>query len=442
MNGLGNSRPLGAWTIVLVSLIICTAIMAAPAMAATKYLGGEPSFSAAISGVNEFVPGEEGTISILVKNSGLFQAKQLDKGTIEPEDLPNTAKTVKIGLASGTDAIIIKTDPQMVGDIQGNGGSVTVQFDAKISTNATTGEYQLPLTIQYLYPRVMNQEAADVYEFTYNERTDTLPVTIRIKPQVKIEILNAVPDNLTPGSDGYVNLTIRNIGPENGEKAVLRLVRNGKSPIIPVDSSVYIGSLPSGGIAECRYKVSVSKDASNQTYPLDAEVFYTDREGSAVTSQPATTGIAVNAKPVFTIVSPVPDVSLGSSRTIDVQYRNDGSVTVYSAQARITSHDTVTFPDGEAFIGDIGPGETVSAQYRIEADDTAPAGTSSFSSTIRYRDASGVSQESDVIPVQISVVSSSSGTPGWMLVLGVVIIAGIAVLALAYMVRQRKNRTQ
>ena len=45
---------------------------------------------------------------------------------------------------------LIKTDPQMVGDIRG-GNTVTVQFKAKISANATAGEYQLPLTLQYRY---------------------------------------------------------------------------------------------------------------------------------------------------------------------------------------------------------------------------------------------------------------------------------------------------
>lgn len=441
MNGIGYSRPLRAGTIILVSLIFCTALIAAPASAATKYLGGEPSFSAAVSGVNEFVPGEDGTVSILVKNSGLFQAKQLGKGTIEPEDLPNTAKTVTIGLGSGTDTIIVRTDPQMVGDIQGNGGSVIVQFKVKFSANATTGEYQLPLTIQYRYPRVMNQEVADIYEFTYNEREDTLPVTIRIKPQVRIEVIDAVAENLTPGSEGYVNLTFRNIGPENGEKAVVKILRNGNSPLIPADNSVYIGSLPSGSVAECRYKVSVSKDASNQTYPLDVAVTYTDREGLVVTSPLATVGVSVKTKPAFTVVSPIQDASIGKSGSIEVQYRNDGDVKVYNAQARITSHDTIVFPDGEAFIGDIEPGKTVSARYGIKADENAPAGISTFSSTIRYRDANDVSQESDVIPVQIRMVSSPSGLPGWELILGVCIIAIIAALSLAYLVRQRKNRT-
>ena len=78
--------------LLVVTLLACSALIAAPAAAATKYPEGAPSFSAAVTGVNEFTPGEDATISILVKNSGLNPVKQLDRGTIDPEDLPNTAK--------------------------------------------------------------------------------------------------------------------------------------------------------------------------------------------------------------------------------------------------------------------------------------------------------------------------------------------------------------
>ncbi|PKL58644.1 MAG: S-layer protein, partial [Methanomicrobiales archaeon HGW-Methanomicrobiales-5] len=162
--------------IIIFTVLLCSALIIAPVSAATKFLGGAPSFSASVNGINEFTPGEDATITILVKNSGLNPLKQLNRGTIDAEDLPNTAKFVTIGLTSASDAVIIKTDPQMVGDISGNGNTVTLQFKAKISANATAGEYQLPLTIRYKYPQVIEQEVADTFQFTYNDVKDTLPV--------------------------------------------------------------------------------------------------------------------------------------------------------------------------------------------------------------------------------------------------------------------------
>jgi hypothetical protein len=428
--------------IIFLTLLTCSALIAAPVSAATKYLGGAPSFSAAVVGVNEFTPGEDVTISIVVKNSGLNQMKQFNSFLIEPEDLPTTAKLVTIGLASAGDAVIIKTDPQMVGDISGSGKTVTVQFLAKISTNATAGEYPLPLSIRYKYPRWVDQNAGDVFEFAYDRAEDTLPVTIRIKPQVKVGVIEAVPEGLSAGSEGYIHLKIENTGPENGEMAVVKLIRNGYSPIIPTDSTLFIGSFPSGGIAECRYKVSVSQDATNQTYPVNVAVSYMNPEGTIVTSLPETVGVPVNAKTVFTVISPVPEIPRGTSRIIEVQYRNDGCVTAYNAQARINPHNPVTITDNNAFLGDLEPGKTAIARFDITSGDSAEPMAYTFDSKIRYRDALGSSLESDTIDLTIQVLPAKTGTVAGLPVS--VIIPGSILMIIAAVIGLRiyRDRTR
>lgn len=215
--------------IVIFTLLIWSILTIAPSSAATQYLADGPSFTATLSGNNEFVPGEEATISILVKNTGLNTMKQVGVGMIEREDQQNTAKTVTIGLASVGDAVIVKTDPQMVGDIRG-GNSVTGQFNAKISPNATAGEYELPLILRYRYSRIIVHDATDIFEFTYNDEAEvTLPVTIRIQPPVKVDASEAVPEELPVGSEGNLTLKEINTGPENGTVAELPV-----SVIIPV----------------------------------------------------------------------------------------------------------------------------------------------------------------------------------------------------------------
>lgn len=418
-------------TMMLIALVACSIFVVVPVSAATKYLGGAPVFSAEVSGVNEFTPGEDTTISIVVKNSGVFTLKQLGRGTIEPEDLPTTAKTATIGLSSNNDSVFIKTDPQMVGDIPGDGKTITVQFKMKISSNTTTGEYQLPLSIRYRYPRVIEQEAKDVFEFTYNDAQDILPVTIRIKPQVQIDVVDVVPEQLMVGSEGYLNLKIRNTGLENGEMTSVKLLQNGNSPVIPSDSTIFVGNFSSGGTVECRYKVSVTKDATNQTYPVDVIVTYTNREGTIVTSKPETIGVPVMSKTVFSVISSDTKVLQGSTRTIDIQYRNDGNVTIYNAQARISPHDPFTSTDNNAFLGDLAPGGTASAQYKITAADSAQPMEYTVDSKIRYRDALDTSQESDTIGVAIEILPakpvSIAGLPLSVVIPGVclVIIAGI-----------------
>nr|WP_320162359.1 S-layer protein [uncultured Methanoregula sp.] len=422
--------------IVLIALIIGSAVVA-PVFAATKYTGGSPVFSASIDGVNEFTPGQNATIRILVKNTGLNGLKQLDHGTIEPEDLPTTAKQVTVGLASAPDNIIIKTDPQMLGDIRGNGNPITVNFAAKITDNATAGEYQVPVTVRYQYLRPIEQETGDVFQFTYNTAEDTFPLTVHIKPQVKIEVLEVKPEPMTAGSEGYISLKVQNAGPENGSMAAVKIIRNGNSPVIPTDGTIFIGDFPSGGVAECRYKVSIAKDAMNKTYPIDIAVTYTNREGTVVTSRSTTVGIPVLGKTPFVVVSPEPKLAPGSGSTIDVRYRNDGVVTAYNAQARLTAHYPASSVSNTAFLGDLKPGESATARYDIQIDSAAEAKEYVFDSEIRYRDALGNSQESDTIMVPLQVTLAGPGNAGGsstnlILFIGIIAIVGAGVVLWRY----------
>ncbi|HVP93779.1 MAG TPA: S-layer protein [Methanoregulaceae archaeon] len=441
--GFAGSSSTAPGLITLLAGIACIALIIVPGSAATKYMGGAPSFSATVIGVNEFSPGEDATVSILVENDGLFDVKQLNKGTIQPDDLPTTAKMVTIGLTSGSDLLVVKTDPQMVGDIPGSGNTVTVRYAVKISSNATAGEYTMPLNLRYRYPLVFDQDAMDVFQFTYNKAEDTLPVIIRVKPKVKIEVISAVPEKLTSGSEGWVDLRIRNTGPENGEMASVTLLRNGQSPIIPIDNTVFVGDFPSGATVNCRYKISILKDTPNQSYPVDVVVTSRDREGRIVTSSPETVGVPVMGKISFEAIPPPATIPPGTEKTIEVQYRNDGGVTVYDAQALVQAHAPVSIPDNTAFLGDLEPGATATARYKIVADKSAEPMTYSFDSKVRYRDATGNSQESDPLPVQITVTKSQSGfssVPGGLPVLVLCIAAGIVAASFVIYYIYKRNR--
>jgi hypothetical protein len=328
----------------------------------------------------------------------------------------------------------------MVGDIPG-GGEVVVEFSAKISGNATATNYTLPLNISCRYLPGAVQERGDEFEFRYDQSTTTIPITIRIRPQVKAEIIKAVPDQLIAGSEGFINLTIRNAGPENGTKASVKLLRNGQSPVIPTDSSVFIGDYPSGGIVTCRYKVSISDDATRQIYPVDIAVSYTNREGTIVTSTKDTVGVQVNARHGFGVVSPVPEVSQGTDTVIDIVYRNDGASPVHAAVARIIQQTPVSIRDNTAYLGDIAPGQTSRARFVLRADTAAEPGQYSLESTIRYRDAEGTSIESDHFPVTISIVPSASGlaaVPGGLMTIVAGGIAGIVLILLLLVYRKKQ----
>ncbi len=149
-----------------VALLILAAVIcfSTPALGADKYLGGTPEITAYLTGVNEFSPGQDATITVVIQNSGTNAAVFIDQSTLTRDDLPTTAKLVTAGLSSGGAPINITTDPQNLGDIP-SPGMTTASFTAKITSDATLGEYTLPLTVQYQLPREQPCQPADKSDY-------------------------------------------------------------------------------------------------------------------------------------------------------------------------------------------------------------------------------------------------------------------------------------
>jgi len=445
------------------ALLIVAALCTVPAFGLTTYSGSSPRMTAVISGVNEFVAGQDTTITVIVQNSGLstmqnswagysqvaaqptspdlsrpYQPDQ-GNGNIQRDDLPTTAKMVTVGLGAGNAPLIVKSDPQTVGDIPTQ-GMVAVPIQAKILANASIGEYQVPLTITYTYLQSSTEAAADVLQSNYVQNTVTVPLTIRIKPQVKIAVLSAVPETLNVGTEGYIDLQIQNTGSDDGKKATVQILRNGASPIIPVDSSVFIGDFPRGGIVSARYKVAISGDAGEQSYPVDVAVTYENSYGDVVTSASETAGIPVSGKITFNVTSDPAQVTPGSNGVVTVVYRNNGDATAYAAQVRITSVDPFTSSDDTSYLGDLKPGDSATARFQLSADGTAAAKEYLLDTQVRYRDALDDSQLSDTFKVPVTVVPKppAGGPVQALSLIAIVVLAGAG--AGYYLLVMRKKK--
>ncbi len=383
-------------------LIVITACIATPAMAGTKYLAGNPELSVSILGSNEFNPGDDTTLTLMLQNSGLNEFKFVQSGIMDPEDLPNTAKLITVDLEAGDAPVVIKSDPQMVGDLRG-GASVNARFNIKFTSNAPAGTYNLPVKITYTYLSTSEQYGTDAIQYNYRQKDVTLSLPVTIRTTVIPEVVSAVPEHLNAGTEGYLTLKVKNAGSEYGTKTVLKIARNGQSPLIPSDSGVYIGDFPPGSVVTTRFKISVAASAEAQSYPLDVYATYSSYENETVDSDRTTVGIPVRGKIDFTIVSDPAEISPGDKKVITVIYKNNGDATVYSAQARISTVDPFTSSDDTAYLGDLAPGETRDARFEISADGGATRKEYAIDSEIRYRDALDNSKLSDTLKVNINV---------------------------------------
>ena len=354
-------------------------------MAGTKYMSGSPQLSAYISGTNEFSPGTDVLLTIVVENSGLNEFKFIQSGIVDRDDLPNTAKFLTVRLQPGNAPLVIKSDPQMLGDLKG-ASSANALFTTKINADAPAGTYNLPLDLSYTYLYNADQYGVDTIGYSYKTINESIIIPIKIKSEISIDVLSATPEHLNVGTEGYVNMKIKNTGSDNGVKSIVKILRNGNSPIIPTDSSVYIGDFPPGSIVDCRYKLSVSSEAQKQTYPVDVIVVYQNTEGDFVTSRSDTVGVPVGGKADFSIASLPALMNPGNKKVISVEYKNTGDTTVSSAQARISAVDPFTSNDDIAYIGDLKPGESRTVSYVMSVDKSATVKEYGLDSEIRYRD--------------------------------------------------------
>jgi hypothetical protein len=422
-----------SWAIVTVC-----AFLVIPALAGTQYLEGSPLLSASVSGTNEFSPGDEVKLSIVIDNAGINELKFVQPQIVNRDDLPNTAKFLMAALGPGDAPLKIKSDPQMLGDVKG-AGSVTAVFTTEINADAPAGNYTIPLTLDYSYLYLAEQFGFDTIQYTYKHVTEDIGIPIKIKPDISIDVISAIPEHLNVGTEGYLSMKIRNTGSDDGTKAIVKILQNDNSPIVPVDSSVYIGDFPSGSTVECRYKVSISGNADRQTYPIDVEVVYKNNDGDLVTTRSDTVGIPVGSRVDFEVISPSAEMNPGSRKDISVEYKNTGETTIYSAQSRISAVDPFTSNDDVAYLGDLRPGESVVASYEVSVDRTATIKEYGLDSEIRYQDALGNTYISDTMKVRVNVKSLNGLAAVFSnpLYLSIIIAGIIGIIYLVYHYRKK-----
>ncbi len=420
-------------------LLILFACLIAPAMAGTKYMAGSPKLSAYISGTNEFSPGNSTQITIVIENTGLNEFKFVNSGIVDRDDLPNTAKFLTVKVLPGNAPLVIKSDPQMLGDLKG-ATSANAIFTTKINADAPAGNYNLPVDLTYTYLYTVDQWGVDTIQYSYKTINQSILLPIKIKPDVSINVISATPEHLNVGTEGYVNMKIKNTGSDTGTKSIVKIIRNGNSPIIPTDSSVYIGNFAPGSVVDCRYKVSVSGDAQKQTYPIDVVVVYQNNEGDFITSKSDTVGVSVGGKADFAIISPPAEMNPGNKKVISVEYKNTGDTTVKSAQARISAVDPFTSNDDIAYIGDLKPGESRTVSYVMSIDRSATIKEYGLDSEIRYRDALDNTYISDTMKVKVKVTTPAGMTAVLSnpIYLSIIVAVIIGAVYLVYHFRKKK----
>ena len=403
----------------------------APVSAGTQVMAGNPELNAHIGGTNEFAPGDDLSLPVVIENTGLNQFMIVESGIISPGDLSNTAKQLTVTLSPGDAPLAVKADPQVVGDLPAS-ESATAQFHITVNQYAAAGTYELPVVLNYTYLYQANQEGSETLNYQYKSVNQTILIPITIKPEVQIAVTNVQADTLNAGIEGYVNLTVKNVGSDDGQNAVVLIQQNDNSPITPDEGSVYIGDFPVGAVANCSFRVAVASTAQQKTYPLDVLVTSKNYEGDYVNSPVETIGVPVGQKVQFSVTPVSASVRPGANTVITYLFQNTGGTTAYNAEARISAVDPFTSNDDTAFLGTMAPGDSRTASFDVSIDSGATVKEYGLDSEVLYYDNLNNLFTSDPLKVSVEVVPAPSltnaiGIPGLVaIILAILAIAGYA----------------
>ncbi len=394
-----------------------------PCMAGDRYLSGGPDLFVSLGSTSELIPGATTELPVTIGNKGTITMEFYNYLSMQPMYLPTTAKSTIIELLPGDAPVLVRSNPQIIGDVSA-GQVVPATFIVDVPQAAAAGNYTMLARINYSYvPGVEQQGTADM-AYNFKEEETELPLPIEIRRMVILAVEKVQSNDLSAGGEGFIDFTIRNTGQDTGNGTSLFLVPEGASPVVPYSNSVYIGEFPPGSTAQPRFKVAVSSEADPMlSYPLSLYAAYKDFEGAAATSPSVTAGVSFQDKVSFERVSAPSVVNPGATNTVSVTYKNTGNSRVYNAKARISVINPFSSDDDTAYLGDLGPGESATALFSVKTDGGAMIKTYLADSEVQYTDEGATAYTSDNIPVLIDVQADpTTGMAG--AVLAILVIAG------------------
>ena len=261
--GRSQTRGRAGHSIILLLLLCGLAlIVITPTQSASVYPFGEPSLSATVEGDSRLDPGTSYDLTIVMENTALDPEQILETGTYIYNPVSAIATTVT--LLSGDAPVDITNTPLVVGYLPPE-VRIPVKFSLIVPEDARAGDYTMNLQAAYMFVETETQSSNPQY--IYRSRNVTLPISIQIRPRVRVEARGVSTSNVVPGQEGEVTVILQNVGYETGTHASAQLFTDTLSPITPYQGSAYMGTFSPGDTRTVSWRVSVADRINSTVLP-------------------------------------------------------------------------------------------------------------------------------------------------------------------------------
>lgn len=412
-----------SYGLLVISCLIC-GLCIAPGMAVGSIFSGGPDLTVSLQSTNELVPGATTDLPLVIDNRGTITEEIYYPFTIPSKYSPTTAMGATVALLPGNAPVLVKTNPQKVGDIRA-GAIIPASFTITVPQGTPAGNYTMLARVTYQYMPRAEQETTTDIEYYFKDDSVTLPVSVTVRPIAMPTVVSVEGFGLHAGGEGYLAITMNNTGQDTARASSVYLVPSGASPLVPSTNGIYIGDFAPGNTTTARFKMSVAQDADpTQTYPVGVYLKYTDYEGNIVQSPLVNTGMDFKEKIRFAAQQDPVILTPGKTDVVSVTYTNTGTSPAFNSQARISVVDPFTSEDDTAYLGTVLPGQSKSALFSIKTDGSATPKTYSINSEIQYTDISNTEYTSDTIRV-LATVEDETTSYFLPVLLLVVVLCGV-----------------
>ncbi|MGM0684718.1 MAG: COG1361 S-layer family protein [Halobacteriota archaeon] len=347
--------------------------------------------------------GGEGTLEAEIENVGADVAR----------DATVALESSSGGLAFGERA----SDTARIDELA-PGETATVRYDVGFAPGAPVREYGLSGSVRF--------ETSDGLQ-----RVDE-SVSAGVTPGAEQRFsVTDVDSDLYVGEEGDVTATVTNEGPEEARNVVIQFAEESQN-VIPIERSVAVGTLGPGESGEFRLPIEIGGEAKAVDRTADIAVRYRNADLEARAYEDLELLYEVRPeRDQFLLEVDDREIETGEGRSLEVTVTNNLDEPVTDVEARLFADDPLDSGDDEGFVDELGPGESTTLTFDLEATGSAATKTYPVSFDFRYDDANGNSQLSDTTRIPITVVESEGGFPlGLALgVLLVVIALGAGVYA-------------
>ncbi len=195
-----------------------------------------------------------------------------------------------------------------------------------------------------------------------------------IAPRIEIDLVNQKPYPAEPGKNVFLEIEIKNTGLETARDKVVELDVKEPFRLLPgIDKIKTFSIIGAGDSVKATYELAVDDKSISSDYTLDFKV-YSSLDKKSYSTYPIKVRVNGKAKLVFEEVKTEPaELEPGSRVTLFVDIKNIGTGTAKQLQLEF-NNTAILIPildRGQAYLGDLLPGQTKGVYFEIGIDSSA-----------------------------------------------------------------------